>query len=98
MGSTKKRVYYHFDSKPDLFFEIQIVAMLAQIHEISPIAKGPGRPNAKLSRLALKHTQILISDYGMPKVSVQGLERCVLKDAAAELVKTHRSIVRKRNQ
>ena len=98
LGSTKGRVYHHFESKPDLFFEIQIVAMQTLIREISPIAKGPGRPSVKLSQMALKHTRMLISDYAMQKVSVQGLERRLLGDAAAKHVKTLRSIVRKRKQ
>ena len=98
LGSTKGRVYHHFESKPDLFFEIQIVAMQTLIREISPIAKGPNRPSVKLSQMALKHTRMLISDYAMQKVSVQGLERRLLGDAAAKHVKTLRSIVRKRKQ
>ena len=98
LGSTKGRVYHHFDSKPDLFFEIQIVAMKTLIGEIAPIAEGKGDPKDKLSRMALKHAQMLFSDYAIQKVTVQGLERRLLGDAATKHVKTLRSIVLKRKQ
>lgn len=98
MGSTKGRVYHHFDSKPDLFFEIQIVAMKTLIGEIAPIAEGKGDPKQKLSRMALRHAQMLIADYAIQKVAVQGLERRLLGDAASKHVKTLRSIVLKRKQ
>jgi AcrR family transcriptional regulator len=98
LGSTKGRVYHHFDSKPDLFFEIQIVAMKTLIGKIAPIAEGKGDPKEKLSRMALKHAQMLIADYAIQKVAVQGLERRLLGDAATKHVKTLRSIVLKRKQ
>jgi AcrR family transcriptional regulator len=98
LGSTKGRVYHHFDSKPDLFFEIQIVAMKTLIGQIAPISEGPSDPMDKLSRMALKHTQMLIADYAIQKVAIQGLERRLLGDAATKHVKTLRSIVQKRKE
>jgi AcrR family transcriptional regulator len=98
LGATKGRVYHHFDSKPDLFFEIQIVSMKTLLGEISLLAEREGSPKDKLSRMVLKHTQMLIADYAIQKVAVQGLERRLLGDAAAKHVKTLRSIVQKRKQ
>lgn len=98
LGSTKGRVYHHFESKPDLFFEIQIVAMKTLIGQVAPIAEGPRSPKDKLFGMALKHAQMLIADYAIQKVAVQGLERRLLGDAATKHVKTLRSIVQKRKQ
>ena len=99
LGSTKGRVYHHFDSKPDLFFEIQIVAMKTLIGEYRSDRGGEGRfLRRSRPRMALKHAQMLFSDYAIQKVTVQGLERRLLGDAATKHVKTLRSIVLKRKQ
>jgi AcrR family transcriptional regulator len=98
LGATKGRVYHHFDSKPDLFFEIQIVSLKTLLSAIQPIVAGEGSPKAKLSRMVHKHTQMLIADYAIQKVAVQGLERRLFGDAAARHVKMLRSIVQKRKE
>ncbi|MGM5034997.1 TetR/AcrR family transcriptional regulator C-terminal domain-containing protein [Tardiphaga sp. 803_E3_N1_3] len=72
--------------------------MKTLIGEIAPIAEEKGDPKQKLSRMVLKHAQMLIADYAIQKVAVQGLERRLLGDAAGKHVKTLRSIVLKRKQ
>jgi AcrR family transcriptional regulator len=96
LNATKGRIYHHFDSKPDLFFEIQIVAMKTLIERIEPIAKGRGSARERLSKMALAHVRLLIADYAMQKVAVLGLERRLLGEAAAKHQRTLRSIVQKR--
>jgi AcrR family transcriptional regulator len=75
LGATKGRIYHHYRSKADLFFGVQIAAMTRLSDEVEPIARGAGEPLEKLAAMALRHTQILLTELPMQKVAVQGLER-----------------------
>jgi len=95
LGATKGRIYHHYASKADLFFDVQVAAMTRLTEAIEPIARGPGSAIAKLSAMALLHTQIILTDLPMQKVAVQGLERHLLGASAA--TKRLRSVVTMRD-
>lgn len=95
LGATKGRIYHHYRSKADLFFDVQIAAMNRLNEEVEPIARGPGGPIERLSAMALRHTQILLTELPMQKVAVQGLERHLL--SASSGVKRLRSVVKMRD-
>lgn len=97
LGSTKGRIYHHFRSKADLFFAVQSSAMNRLMAEIEPIARSSAGPADKLAAMALRHTQILLTELPMQKVAVQGLERHLLGASAARHMKTLRSIIRMRD-
>jgi AcrR family transcriptional regulator len=78
LGATKGRIYHHYRSKADLFFGVQIAAMTRLNDEVEPIARGAGEPVQKLAAMALRHTEILLTELPMQKVAVQGLERHLL--------------------
>jgi AcrR family transcriptional regulator len=94
LGSTKGRIYHHYRSKADLFFDVQVTAMTRLHDEVTPIARGPGTPVDRLAAMALRHTQILLTELPMQKVAVQGLERHLL---SGEAVKRLRSVIRMRD-
>ncbi|RZL57997.1 MAG: TetR/AcrR family transcriptional regulator [Variovorax sp.] len=94
LGATKGRIYHHYRSKADLFFDVQAAAMTRLSEEIEPIARNGGGPVERLSAMAFRHTQILLTELPMQKVAVQGLERHLLAAAGAKQV---RSIVRMRD-
>lgn len=93
LGSTKGRIYHHYRSKADLFFDVQVTAMKRLLGEVEPIARGPGTPVERLAAMALRHTQILLTELPMQKVAVQGLERHLLGPA----VKRLRAVIRMRD-
>ena len=94
LGATKGRIYHHYRSKADLFFDVQAAAMSRLNEEIEPIARRTDGPVERLSAMALRHTQILLTELPMQKVAVQGLERHLLASAG---VKQLRSIVKMRD-
>ena len=96
LGATKGRIYHHYRSKADLFFEVQIAAMKRLNDEVEPIARGPGNPIERLAAMALRHTQILLTELPMQKVAVQGLERHLL--GASVAAKRLRSVVKMRDE
>lgn len=95
LGSTKGRIYHHYRSKADLFFDVQAAAMSRLNEEVEPIARGPGNALERLAAMALRHTQILLTELPMQKVAVQGLERHLLGNSPA--VKRLRSMIKMRD-
>ena len=95
LGATKGRIYHHYPSKSDLFFEVQIAAMKRINEEVEPIARGPGSPAERLARMALRHMQVLLTELPMQKVAVQGLERYLL--GKTNTLKRLRSVVKMRD-
>ena len=94
LGSTKGRIYHHYRSKADLFFDVQVSAMTRLHDQVAPLARAPGTPVDRLAAMALRHTQILLSELPMQKVAVQGLERHLLGTEAAMRL---RSVIRMRD-
>ena len=78
LGATKGRIYHHYRSKADLYFDVQVAAMVRVTEAIEPIARRPGGAVERLSAMALRHAQILLTELPMQKVAVQGLERQLL--------------------
>jgi AcrR family transcriptional regulator len=95
LGATKGRIYHHYRSKADLFFDVQVAAMTRLNEQLEPIARGPGNAIERLAAMALRHTQILLTELPMQKVAVQGLERHLLGASAA--TKRLRSVVKMRD-
>ena len=95
LGATKGRIYHHYRSKADLFFDVQVAAMKRLNEQIEPIARGPGNAIERLAAMALRHAQILLTELPMQKVAVQGLERHLL--GASVAAKRLRSVVKMRD-
>lgn len=83
LGATKGHIYHYYRSKADLFFDIQTAAMTRLTEAVEPIAMGKQPAVERLAAMALRHTQILLSELPMQKVAVQGLERHLFAGAAA---------------
>jgi AcrR family transcriptional regulator len=96
LGATKGRIYHHYRSKADLFLDVQISAMTRLSEQVEPIARGPGTALDRLAAMALRHTQILLTELPMQKVAVQGLERHLL--GASTAAKRLRSVVKMRDE
>lgn len=95
LGATKGRIYHHYRSKADLFLDVQMAAMTRLSEEVEPIARTPGSPIERLAAMALRHTQIILTELPMQKVAVQGLERHLLGTSPA--AKRVRSVIKMRD-
>jgi AcrR family transcriptional regulator len=78
LGATKGRIYHHYRSKADLYFDVQVAAMVRVTEAIEPIARRRAGAVERLSAMALRQAQILLTELPMQKVAVQGLERQLL--------------------
>jgi AcrR family transcriptional regulator len=81
LGATKGRIYHHYRSKADLYFDVQVAAMNRVSEAIEPIARRRAGAAERLAAMALRHAQILLNELPMQKVAVQGLERQLLGNA-----------------
>lgn len=99
LGATKGRIYHHWRSKSDLYFDVQVAAMTRVTEAVEPIARRPGRAAERLAAMALCHAQILLNELPMQKVAVQGLERHLLGSASgqAPAAKRLRAVVQLRD-
>ena len=95
LGATKGRIYHHYRSKADLFFDVQTAAMNRLNDQVEPLARGEGNPVERLAAMALRHTQILLTELPMQKVAVQGLERNLL--GASSAAKRLRAVLKLRD-
>jgi AcrR family transcriptional regulator len=95
LGSTKGRIYHHYRSKADLFIDVQVAAMTRLQAEVEPIARGPGSAVERLTAMALRHAEILLTEMPMQKVAVQGLERHLLVNHPA--ARRLRAVIRMRD-
>jgi AcrR family transcriptional regulator len=75
IGTTKGQFYHYYDTKADLFFDIQTLAMTNLLKAVKPIALVQQPIIKRLEAMALCHAKILLADLPVMKVAVQGLER-----------------------
>lgn len=99
LGATKGRIYHHWRSKADLYFDVQVAAMTRVTEAVEPIARQPGPAAERLAAMALCHARILLTELPMQKVAVQGLERELLGSATgqAPAAKRLRAVVQLRD-
>jgi len=98
LGATKGRIYHYFSSKADLFFEVQLSALKRLAQEVEPLARGPGNPAERLRAMAFRHTQLMLEDLPIQKVSVQSLDRQLLQAAVGRHARRLRSIIQLRDE
>lgn len=99
LGATKGRIYHHWRSKADLYFDVQVAAMTRITSAVEPLARQPGSATSRLAAMALCHARILLTELPMQKVAVQGLERELLGSATgqAPAAKRLRAVVQLRD-
>jgi AcrR family transcriptional regulator len=97
LGATKGRIYHHYRTKADLFFDVVVAAMNRLNEEVEPLARGPGNAVDRLAAMALRHTQILLTELPMQKVAVQGLELNLFGSDSSASKRLH-SIVKMRDE
>lgn len=96
LGATKGHIYHYYRSKAELFFDLQTAAMTRLLEAVEPIARSERPAVERLAGMALRHTQIMLTDLPMQKVAVQGLERHLFSGVAAS--RQLRAVLRMRDE
>lgn len=75
LNATKGRIYHHYRSKSQIFFDVQRTAMTRLLEVVEPIAKEPLPAEQRLRKMAMAHVGLLLKDMPIQKVAVQGLDQ-----------------------
>lgn len=80
LGATKGRIYHHYRSKSQIFFDIQRTAMTRLMEATLPLAQAPLPANERLKNMAFAHLELLLKELPIQKVAVQGLNRYLFEN------------------
>jgi AcrR family transcriptional regulator len=73
LGSTKGRIYHHYASKTDLFFDVHREGMDRLFRAIEPALQAPGDGIAVLRAMLRAHALALFDNATFESVVVQGV-------------------------
>ncbi|HEY8360564.1 MAG TPA: TetR/AcrR family transcriptional regulator [Ramlibacter sp.] len=74
MGATKGRVYHHYQSKVDLFFDVHRLGMNLLFEAVEPAARAGGDPLQVLAAMMRAHALALFEHHAFESVVVQGVQ------------------------
>ncbi len=96
LGATKGRVYHYYDSKAELFFDVQTTAMQLIQDAVAPIAGSGLPPSARLHAMALEHARVVMRYFTFEKVLVQGIAPHMMRGDTAQK-RMRRQVIRMRD-
>src|SRR5699024_7383273 len=73
IGATKGMVYHYFDSKAELFFEIQQKGMDALFAEINPLLNSELGPGERFIAMAKAHVRTLLDTQPFQRTMSEGV-------------------------
>jgi AcrR family transcriptional regulator len=74
LSSTKGRIYHHYRSKADLFFDVHRTGMKINLGTLEPVAKGNAAPKDKFIRMCEVHVYNMLHSINFQRVVMQGVE------------------------
>jgi len=74
MGATKGRVYHHYQSKIDLFFDVHRLGMDLLFEAVRPASRLDGDPLQVLAAMMKAHALALFEHHTFESVVVQGVQ------------------------
>jgi AcrR family transcriptional regulator len=74
LGATKGRVYHHYSSKTDLFFDVHREGMARLFAAVEPAMATPGDGVAVLAAMLRAHALALMHHHTFESVVVQGVQ------------------------
>jgi len=98
LGCTKGRIYHHFRSKVDLFFEVHNEAMAMVMTAVRQAAQGVDDPLRRLEAMSRAHVLVIMREIAFECVVVQGLEMHLHSQTTPGQRKTLRGILALRDE
>jgi AcrR family transcriptional regulator len=74
MGATKGRVYHHYQSKVDLFFDVHRLGMSLIFEAVERARDAPGDPLQVLAAMMRAHALAMFEHHAFESVVVQGVQ------------------------
>lgn len=98
LGCTKGRIYHHYRSKADLFFDVHKRGMAMDLQAVRACMEEGRGPLDQLFEMAVAHLLVIMSQLPYQRVAVQGLEMHLAGQTTPEQRKTLRSILLLRDE
>lgn len=93
LGCTKGRIYHHFRSKVDLFFEVHHEAMSMVMEAVRSAAAGVDDPRQRIAAMSRAHVLVIMREIAFQCVVVQGLEMHLHTQTTPKQRRTLRTIL-----
>lgn len=93
LGCTKGRIYHHFRSKVDLFFEVHHEAMSMVMDAVRSAAAGVDDPLQRIAAMSRAHVLVIMREIAFQCVVVQGLEMHLHTQTTPKQRRTLRTIL-----
>jgi AcrR family transcriptional regulator len=74
LGSTKGRIYHHYASKTDLFFDVHREGMRRLFAAVEPALQAKGDALAVLVEMLRAHAQAMLDNHVFESVVAQGVQ------------------------
>lgn len=74
LSSTKGRIYHHYRSKADLFFDVHRTGMKINLGTLEPIANGSGNAKERFLQMCQSHLYNMLHSINFQRVVMQGVE------------------------
>lgn len=74
MNATKGRVYHHYATKTDLFFDVHREGMNRLFRAVEPALTAPGGPRARLIAMLHAHARAMLDHHTYETVVAQGVQ------------------------
>ncbi len=98
LGCTKGRIYHHYRSKADLFFDVHRRGMAMDLQAVRSCMAEERAPLDQLFEMAVAHLMVVMSQIAYQRVAVQGLEMHLAGQTTPEQRKTLRAILTMRDE
>lgn len=98
LGCTKGRIYHHYRSKADLFFDVHKRGMAMDLAAVRGCAKEGQAPLDRLFDMAVAHLLVIMNELAYQRVAVQGLEMHLAGQTTPEQRSTLREILALRDE
>ncbi|HAE02872.1 MAG TPA: TetR/AcrR family transcriptional regulator [Rhodospirillaceae bacterium] len=98
LGCTKGRIYHHYRSKADLFFDVHLCGMAMDIGAVREAMSEGHDPLEQLYHMAVGHLTVIISNIAYQRVAVQGLEMHLTGATTPKQMKTLKQILLLRDE
>lgn len=98
LGCTKGKIYHHYRSKTDLFFDVHKRAMSMDLTAVSAARETGETAIDRLLAMANAHLMLIMKELAYQRVAVQGLEMHLAGQTTPEQRSTLREILALRDQ
>ncbi|WP_431858250.1 TetR family transcriptional regulator [Azospirillum sp.] len=98
LGCTKGRIYHHYRSKADLFFDVHKRGMAMDLAAVRACMRDDQSPVERLLEMAIAHLMVIMNELAYQRVAVQGLEMHLAGQTTPEQRSTLREILALRDE